>query len=151
MTIQRIVGSFVSLVVVGGVLSLMFPGLFVDKVTAASKTPTHFQTVSNALGGRFLAGPFAAGTQLGISSLTVAAPGQSTSTQFGIRVFHGVGATCEDLSFGPAPLFAAVPADATLHLTFPEPLVATHASESWCLYVDQGAVFTQITIVGVMN
>jgi hypothetical protein len=54
-------------------------------------------------------------------------------------------------AFGPGPIFAAVPADATLHLIFPEPLVATHATESWCLQVEQADVFTQITIVGVTN
>ena len=150
MKVQRLVGSIVSLILVGVVLSLMFPGLFVGRLTAAPK-PTHFQAASNAFGSRFLAGPFPAGTQLGISSLTVSAPGQFTSTQFGLRVFHGFAASCDDLSFGPGPIFAAVPADSTLHLVFPEPLVATHATESWCLEIEHENVFTQVTIVGGLN
>jgi hypothetical protein len=150
MTIQRAAGSIVSLVFVGSVLTLAFPAVFSGRVAAAPK-PTHFQAASNAGAGRDLAGPFAAGTQLGITSLTVAAPGTATSTQFGIRVTHGVGSSCEGFAFDSGPIFATVPADATLHLTFPEPLVATHATESWCLHIDQAAVFTQVTIVGVTN
>ena len=92
MTIRRAISSIVSLVLVGSVLILAFPNLFGNRVAAAPK-PTHFQIGSNDVGGRFLAGPFPANTQLAITSLTVAAPGQPASTQFGIRVAHGAGAS----------------------------------------------------------
>ena len=69
--------------------------------------------------------------------------------QFGIRVFHGTGSSCEDLESGTGPIWAAVPTDATLHLSFPEPVIATHATENWCLFIEQPQQqFTYIIMVG---
>jgi hypothetical protein len=90
------------------------------------------------------------GTQLAIASLTVDAPKESTPVVIAMRIAHGEGGSCPGFAIGPALIVAQVPAGNTLHLDFREPLIATHATESWCLFFESD-VFTDVTIVGVTN
>ena len=123
---------------------------FGDRMLAAEKAPSRFQAFSQAHGVRFIAGPYAAGTSLSIASLTVAAPFHTTNV--GLRLLHGPAAACGDMEVGDAQTFVAVPQGDTVHLTFPALLVVTHATDTWCLGIEQVASeFSQVTIVGFSN
>jgi hypothetical protein len=147
MTMRRI-GVTVTFLVAA--LAVVLPRLRHDRAAAAPRGPVHFQSFSNGTGERYVAGPFAAGTQLAITSLTVAAPLESTPVVVGFRIAHGAGSSCVGSAIGAETIFAQAPAGDTLHLNFPEPLLATHATESWCLFFESD-VFTDVTIVGVTN
>jgi hypothetical protein len=92
----RKVATFVTSVSVAAALLVTLPGSGGGKVAAATKTAAHFQTTSDGIGERFLAGPFAAGTQLAISSFTVIAPNQFSPASVVLRVAHGTGSACSD-------------------------------------------------------
>ncbi len=149
MTIWR-VGTWVILILLAAALLVALPCSDDDMVAAATKPSAHFQTTSEGTGERFLAGPFAAGTQLGITSFTIAAPKESAPVSVALRVAHGAGGACEGFAIAQPQLSAQVPAGNTLNLVFPEPLFITEPTESWCLWLEND-VFTMTTIVGVKN
>jgi hypothetical protein len=122
---------------------------FGDRMLAAEKAPSRFQAFSQAHGVRFI-GPYAAGTSLSIASLTVAAPFHTTNV--GLRLLHGPAAACGEMEVGDAQTFVAVAQGDTVHLTFPALLVVTHATDTWCLGIEQlASEFSQVTIVGFSN
>ncbi len=68
----------------------------------------------------------------------------------GLRIAHGEGNSCPGFVLGTALTYVQVPAGDTLQLAFAEPLIATYATEGWCLFLESD-VFTDVTIVGVTN
>jgi hypothetical protein len=149
MTIRRVV-TFAIRILIVGVLLVTLAGSGDGKVAAATKTAAHFQTSSEGNGERFLAGPFEPGTQLGITSFTVTAPKESAPIAIALHVAHGAGSSCQGFVIAPSRSLVQVPAGNTLHLVFPQPLIATDATQSWCLWLETD-VFTGTTIVGVRN
>ncbi len=141
-------GASSILVLIAVTLLATIPGSREGQLAAATKPAAHFQASSEGIGERFLAGPFPAGTQLEIASLTVAAPKESAPVLVSLHVAHGTGGDCPAFAIAPPQLSAEVPSGNTLHLGFPEPVIGTDATENWCLWLATD-VFTVTTIVGV--
>lgn len=111
--------------------------------------PTHFQGIVTTL-HEAIFGPASPKVGLAITSLTV---DNRTSSDGALLflVIHGElrGGGCNDLVAGVEDLTdVAVPSGETVHLDFPEPLVAG-SEQAWCLVIpDNQSPGLRITTVG---
>jgi hypothetical protein len=121
---------------------------------AATQTPaaTHFQTAFSTFGtgATTFFGPVSGALKggLAITSLTVANTGPGAVGSVEVDVVHGTlgRGGCAALT-GVEKLTSVIVVSDTVHLDFPEPLVAS-SSETWCSRVVFGGPALEVTVVG---